>query len=182
MTGISPVVQAENLVFRRYRTKVKALVVRWSGMRNTTTVSREHPCPAIDREHDIIMKAMAGLHNAVMENRSADVIAPLIELLGRFCTEHFANEEALLRQYEYAHVGAHAAAHEFLLRRVLALKECCVRGELPAVTSVMDLLRCLAEHTDIWDREAVHVIQQGIVNGAKPEAEGAETAMRARAS
>lgn len=44
----------------------------------------------------------------------------------------------------------------------------------------MDLLRRLAEHTDIWDREAAH-LRENVGSGAQPEAEDAEMAMLASA-
>jgi len=131
-------------------------------MGNTINVGCDTPCPAVDREHDIIVKAMAGLHTAVLEHRSSDVIGPLIDLVIRFCTEHFTHEEGLMRECEYAHVEAHASAHRFLMKQILELKERCLSDELPSPVDVMRLLRGLSEHTDIWDRQAVYAIQENI--------------------
>jgi len=131
-------------------------------MDNTINVGCDTPCPGVDREHDIIVKAMAGLHAAVLEKRSSDVIEPLIDLVVRFCTEHFAHEEGLMRECEYAHVEAHASAHGFLMEQILDLKQRCSSGQIPSPVDVMRILRGLSEHTDIWDRQAVYAIQETI--------------------
>jgi hemerythrin-like metal-binding protein len=114
---------------------------------------------AIDREHDIIVKAMAGLHNAVLEGRGPEVIVPLLELLARFCAEHFANEEAVMRDCEYPGVNAHAAAHEDMLRTLMELQRRSREDALPTIVDTMDLLGRLSVHTDRYDREAERCIQ-----------------------
>jgi len=148
-------------------------------MDNTTNVGCDTPCPAVDREHDIIVKAMAGLHAAVMEKRSSDVIGPLIDLVARFCTEHFAHEEGLMRECRYEHVESHASAHQFLMEQILELKQRCLQ-ELPTPVDVMRLLRGLSEHTDIWDRQAVYTIRESI--RGRSEDEHAHNAFAALAS
>jgi hemerythrin-like metal-binding protein len=110
--------------------------------------------PAIDREHDLIVKAMAGLHNAVLQGRGAAVIVPLVDLLARFCAEHFANEESAMRDCDYAGVNAHAAAHEDLLRTLIELQARSNDDALPTIVDAMDLLGRLSLHTDRYDREA----------------------------
>jgi hemerythrin-like metal-binding protein len=150
-------------------------------MDNTTSpVSCDTPCPAVDREHDIIVKAMAGLYAAVLEHRSSDVIGPLIDLVVRFCTEHFSHEEGLMRECGYAHADSHASAHQFLMGQILDLKKRCLRDELPSAVDVMRLLRGLSEHCDIWDRQAVHAIQESIRDRRRNER--AELALAALAS
>jgi hemerythrin-like metal-binding protein len=119
-------------------------------------------CPAVDREHDIIVKTMAGLHNAVLEGRGGAVIAPLLDLLARFCAEHFSNEEGLMRDYAYPDVEKHAAAHDRFLRRILQLQGLAHEAVTPTIVETMELLTMLAEHTDRYDREAVYCIQEGI--------------------
>jgi hemerythrin-like metal-binding protein len=114
---------------------------------------------AIDREHDIIVKAMAGLHNAVLEGRGAAVIVPLVDLLARFCAEHFANEEGAMRDCDYTGVNAHAAAHEDLLRTLIELQGRSREDVLPTIVDTMDLLGRLSVHTDRYDREAHRTIQ-----------------------
>jgi len=149
-------------------------------MDNIINVDSDTPCPAVDREHDIIVKAMAGLHAAVLEHRSSDVIRPLIDLVVRFCAEHFAHEEGLMRECEYAHIESHSSAHHFLMEQILDLRKRCLRHELPSPVDVMRLLRGLSEHCDIWDRQAVHSIQERIRDRRRNER--ADLALAALAS
>ncbi len=116
-------------------------------------------CPAVDREHDIIVKAMAGLHNAILEGRGAQVIVPLVDLLARFCAEHFEHEEAMMRDCEYAGLDAHAAAHSSLLRTVRELQRRSREDVLPTIVDTMALLGRLSAHTNDYDRVAVLSIQ-----------------------
>ena len=113
-----------------------------------------HGPSGIDREHDIIVKAMAGLHNAVLDGRGAEVIVPLINLLAQFCAEHFANEEGVMRDCGYEGADAHAAAHEALLRRIIELQARSKDDTLPTIVDTMELLGRLSLHTDRFDREA----------------------------
>ncbi len=117
------------------------------------------PCPGVDREHDLIVQTTVGLHNAVLEGRSAAVIGPLLELLARFCAQHFVHEEKIMATWDYARLEAHAAAHEELLRTVLDLR---LRSKqvIPTTIDTFRLLRRLSEHTDHHDRAASIEIQK----------------------
>jgi hemerythrin-like metal-binding protein len=46
------------------------------------------------------------------------------------CEEHFADEEALLANVHYPEIGRHARLHADLLRRIEALLDKCMQGEL----------------------------------------------------
>ncbi len=116
-------------------------------------------CPGVDREHDVIVKAMAGLHNAILEGRGAQVIVPLVDLLARFCAEHFEHEEAMMRDCEYAGLDVHAAAHDNLLRAVTDLQRRSREDVLPTIVDTMELLGRLSAHTNEYDRVAVLSIQ-----------------------
>jgi hemerythrin len=130
------------------------------GMGHRSPEPSSCECSGIDREHDIIVKTMAGLHNAVLEGRGGEVIVPLLNLLAQFCAEHFANEEAVMRNYEYAGADTHAAAHETLLRRIMELQARSKEETLPTIVDTMDLLGRLSVHTDRFDREAERCIRE----------------------
>jgi len=123
--------------------------------------SAESTCgsAALDREHDIIVKAMNGLHNAVLEGKGPQVIVPLVNLLARFCAEHFANEEGVMRDLGYEGVEAHAAAHERILRGIIELQSRSAGDTLPTIVDTMDLLGSLAHHTETFDRAADRAIR-----------------------
>ena len=119
-------------------------------------------CPAVDREHDLITKTITGLHNAVIDGRGREVIVPLLDLLARFCAEHFAGEEAAMKACGYPGLAAHAAAHERLLRRLLILREYAKDDAAPTIVDTMELLGWMAEHTDRYDRMASLSIQEAV--------------------
>ena len=123
-------------------------------------------CPAVDREHDLIAKTISGLHNAVIEGRGGEVIVPLLDLLARFCAEHFAGEEAAMKMYGYSGLAAHAAAHERMLRRLLLLREYAKDDTLPTIVDTLELLGWMAEHTDRYDRMASLSIQEALAQAA----------------
>ena len=128
----------------------------------TLGFSSVRECPAVDREHEVIVRAMAGLHNAILEGRGAQVIIPLVDLLARFCAEHFEHEEAMMRDCGYAGLDAHAAAHSNLLRTLGAIQQRSREEVLPTIVDTMDLLRRLSAHTKDYDRVAVFSIQDSL--------------------
>jgi hemerythrin len=67
---------------------------------------------------DVLLLAMDRVQDAILEQRGADQIAPLLDDLGRLCAEHFATEERVLRRYGYKHVSARSAMHARLLKKI----------------------------------------------------------------
>lgn len=134
-------------------------------MCDSQSQDRSVNCPGVDREHDIIFRMMAGLQHAVSQGRSAEVIGPLVDLLTRFCVEHFQSEESLMRECGYRETERHAEAHRELFAVLVTLQE-KLRDGLSITDQTMELLTRLAEHTDRWDRAASVAIQRGLAASA----------------
>jgi hemerythrin len=74
--------------------------------------------PTIDREHRALFRTVADLHSAILENRSRDVMGPLLDGLVRYTTFHFAHEERIMESIDYPDLQAHKAEHAALVRRI----------------------------------------------------------------
>jgi hemerythrin len=87
---------------------------------------------------------MERVYEAVLDRRSPDVIALLLNSLVRLCAEHFATEERVLRRYGYSHADARAAMHTLLLERIPDLQTCVPAGG-NGMAPVVEFLHSLCE-------------------------------------
>jgi hemerythrin len=110
-------------------------------------------CDSSGGGRDILLTAMDRVHDAVLDRRGADVIAPLLDDLARFCAEHFATEERVLRRYGYRHVDARSATHARLLKRIPDLQKRIRSGERKSA-GIMNLLHSLSEQAGYPERSA----------------------------
>lgn len=105
---------------------------------------------------DILLTAMDRVRDAVRDHQSADIIAPLLASLARFCAEHFAVEERVLRRYGYTQVDARLAMHARLLERIPDLQD-RIRSGGEETAGILNLLHSLWEHAGYQQRSAALV-------------------------
>jgi len=66
---------------------------------------------------------MNRVEDAVLGHRNPEEIGPLLDDLARFCSEHFATEERVLRRYGYANTRIRLARRMRLLARIPAVQQ-----------------------------------------------------------
>jgi hemerythrin len=101
-------------------------------------------------EHDVIVRVMAQVEQAVADRRGADVVAPLLSVLAEYSQEHFATGERVLRRYGYGRVDS--LRHKRMLRRIPALQERLCRGSSRDRAEVVGFLRRLSEKLGYRER------------------------------
>ncbi|OSM07634.1 bacteriohemerythrin [Magnetofaba australis] len=80
-------------------------VVLWDAA--SMTVGHE----AIDKDHKRMVDMINNLNSAMLSGGGRSVLAEVLEQLSGYVTEHFAREEAVLRQINYPDADKHARSH-----------------------------------------------------------------------
>ena len=106
----------------------------------------------LDEEHRVISEAFKKLKNTLdIEFSSEDVLGLL-----RLITQHFEDEEILMRSIEYPHINFHIEVHANIL---LGLKEI-----MQSASITKDAIRLLEEaiysHTETYDRQIANYIHR----------------------
>ena len=77
----------------------------------------------IDSQHKKLLEVINDLHEALGLGRGGDVTDALFQELSEYITEHFGNEEQLMREHLYPELENHRRAHEGFTARVVKLKD-----------------------------------------------------------
>lgn len=125
----------------------------------------------VDKQHEQLFKMVNDLHDAIVAQKSKEVLGPTLKKLATYTVEHFQMEEALMEQLKYPERAAHRAKHEALTKQVKELIEKFESGK--AVLS-MTLSNFLAN----WLRHHIKQDDMALIKFAKerPEAMAAKAA------
>lgn len=74
--------------------------------------------PQIDEEHQEFFRRLDALRTALRSGAGRDKSAELIGLLQKYALQHFAREEAVMRQVGCAALGKNCAAHRAFAERM----------------------------------------------------------------
>lgn len=105
--------------------------LKWS--KNLATGNEE-----IDEQHQSIFQSIEHLETAVRDERTMYAVYA-INMLAHYVQNHFATEEALMRQQGYPGIVQHVAEHEELRRKVRVLSRKSIYEDVSM--EVIDLLR-----------------------------------------
>lgn len=78
---------------------------------------------AVDEQHRMIFKLINETHSAMLEGRSGEQIASVINNLIEYTKSHFAFEEEVFAQFDYPEKESHIAAHRTLTEKVFDYKK-----------------------------------------------------------
>jgi hemerythrin-like metal-binding protein len=109
---------------------------------------------ALPSEHQGIENALQTLGDAMHAGASPEVLTKIMDMILRFCRDHFASEEQYLREHGYTRLKAHMSAHEKLVSSFLAVRTAISEGQQKATLDASDLLNSLHSHIDGFDRPA----------------------------
>jgi len=116
--------------------------------------------PKIDRQHETLTDLLNALNEAHRAGKPRDVLLFRLEQLIEAVHEHFADEEALMREQGYPDVDLHKAEHDFLLAQVLHFREEFAADKVGLSESMMDYLRdWLRDHILISDRRMARFLK-----------------------
>ena len=82
----------------------------------------------IDSQHKKLLEVINDLHEALGSGGGALVTDALFQELSEYISEHFSNEECLMREHLYPELESHRRAHEGFTARVVELKDKAAAG------------------------------------------------------
>lgn len=117
----------------------------------------------MDRQYKHLFTLVNDLHHAIVSGHGRDQVGPVLKELARYTVDHFAMEEALMRERGYPELGRHRGKHEALKAEVVALIGRFDQGEaaLPSTLS-----RFLAD----WVTQHIKEEDRGLVAWLKAQA------------
>lgn len=77
----------------------------------------------VDEQHQELFRRVNDLLDAMRQGRGAEEVQRLIEFLGRYVVEHFAEEERLMAEAGYPGLGPHRTEHRDFVRDFQALRD-----------------------------------------------------------
>jgi len=76
----------------------------------------------IDEQHRKYVAALNLLHDAVQQNKDADVVEHVLNELQQYVTVHFNTEERFMKMYNYPDIEKHKSEHLEAIRQVNRFK------------------------------------------------------------
>ncbi|MGC1953648.1 MAG: bacteriohemerythrin [Gammaproteobacteria bacterium] len=95
----------------------------------------------IDDEHKGMITLLNGLNDAMKQRKGREEIARILSKLIVYTKAHFAAEERLMRDHDYAGYPRHKAEHERLLHEISVLEERFSEGDLLLSFGIMLYLK-----------------------------------------
>ena len=84
---------------------------------------------SIDNQHKKLVELLNEAHDALIENKDKDAISLIFNGLVDYTKEHFAYEEKIFNEYNYAENENHTSQHNKLAEKVLNLQKRLNSGE-----------------------------------------------------
>jgi hemerythrin-like metal-binding protein len=84
---------------------------------------------AVDSQHKRLIQLINETHSAMLEGRSSEQMAMVINALIEYTKSHFAFEEDVFNKFGYSEKEGHILAHQTLTEKVVRYKEKYESGE-----------------------------------------------------
>jgi hemerythrin len=97
--------------------------------------------PEIDAQHQRLFALAAELHTAMALGKAKTVLEQSLARLVDYTKTHFANEEQLMREYQYPEAGAHKVQHDQLTAQVLDFQKKLRGGQASLTINLMVFLK-----------------------------------------
>jgi len=124
----------------------------------------------VDAQHQELFRMVNDLHDAIVANKSKEILALTLEKMAKYTIEHFKSEEALMTQVNYPAIAGHRRKHEALTEEVQALIEKFKSGKaVLSITLSNFLANWLRHHIKEEDMALIKYLQ------AHPEALAAKS-------
>jgi hemerythrin len=110
--------------------------------------------PEIDAQHQRLFALASELHVAMSQGKGKTVLEPALARLIEYTKVHFADEEKLMRRYNYPDSDAHKILHDQLTAKVLDFQDRFVHQEACLTVDLMEFLQnWLAHHINGSDQK-----------------------------
>lgn len=78
--------------------------------------------PSLDDHHNDVFEMVHLLDKAIQSN-SREAFEPIIDFLVTHCSEHFAEEETLMKKNNYEYLDEHQRDHERFINKIKQIKK-----------------------------------------------------------
>ncbi len=97
--------------------------------------------PSIDEQHKQLINYVNQLHDAMMEGKASDEVAPILNGLINYTATHFKHEEDFFDKFNYAETDEHKRIHADLVKQVMDFKTKFDAGEATLSSDLMEFLK-----------------------------------------
>ena len=101
--------------------------------------------PAIDAQHKKLFSLAKDLNDAMAQGKGKAVLERALATLVAYTKEHFASEEAFMRQNGFPDSAAHKVQHDALTKQVLDFQDRFRSQETCLTVSLMEFLKTWLE-------------------------------------
>ena len=95
----------------------------------------------IDREHQKLVAMVNQLYTAILSGEAPAVASKVLDGLAGYTMSHFANEEALMKRYNYPGYAQHKAEHDKLVDQVRQFQSDLRAGKAKLSQDLMSFLQ-----------------------------------------
>lgn len=95
----------------------------------------------IDDQHQMLVKMINDLHQAMLDRKSQQALGEIIDGLIAYTGSHFRTEEKYFIQFEYNEATAHKLAHKEFVNKVTAFKKDFEAKKMMLSMEVMGFLK-----------------------------------------
>lgn len=96
---------------------------------------------SIDQQHKKLIDYVNQLHDAMMEGKANDEVAPILDGLISYTATHFAHEEMYFDKFGYEETAEHKQLHQDLVAQVMDFKGKFDSGEVTLSSDLMEFLK-----------------------------------------
>lgn len=109
---------------------------------------------SMDEQHRELARLIVALETALRQSAAESEVARLLLDLIERTTEHFLDEQDLMRRWRYPDYEAHVEEHNRLLTRISSLGDSYAAGRISLTLEVIDSLKpWLVDHIQGMDRD-----------------------------
>jgi hemerythrin len=95
----------------------------------------------MDTQHKKLVNMINNLHDAMKDGKGRDVLGPTLDGLIEYTSIHFAAEEKLMAEVNFADLPAHKLEHEAFVKTALKLQSDFATDEVVLSFTVMEFLK-----------------------------------------
>ncbi|WP_043638612.1 bacteriohemerythrin [Desulfovibrio sp. TomC] len=95
----------------------------------------------VDRQHQVLVRMICDLHEAMRTGKGKAQLQAIIEELGNYTVEHFGYEEKLMEKYKYPGYLNHRKEHTTFVDKVIAFGNDFRENRAAVTTEIMNFLK-----------------------------------------
>ncbi len=118
----------------------------------------------IDDQHKKLIKMINDLQDAMRAGKGKEILAPILNGLIRYTTEHFSTEEKYFERFSYPEAATHMEEHAKFIQQVAAFKADFESGKIGLTIKLMDFLSDWLQHhiMNIDKKYSAFFIEKGL--------------------